>query len=175
MSHGVPYFDWREGRPRWCPGPSARAKGIAARDLKDGKGNYLPLEEALDLARELCVKHGILPDMAIRRVRVRRKSPFGASIVGYIYFLWTGDRVKIGFSKNPFNRTANLKTGLSDEVELIVASRGTMREERELHEVLKRWRLEGEWFTASNEVVQCMMRVAQGHRPARGKQSSNVP
>lgn len=34
----VPYFKWRDGRPRWEPGPGLRAKGFAGQDLKrDGQ------------------------------------------------------------------------------------------------------------------------------------------
>lgn len=49
----VPYFVWRDGRPRWNPGPKLRDAGWRGRDLKDALGQYLPLEAALQAARNL--------------------------------------------------------------------------------------------------------------------------
>jgi hypothetical protein len=37
----APYLKWRDGRPRFEPGPSLRARGFAGRDLRDGHGNWL--------------------------------------------------------------------------------------------------------------------------------------
>jgi integrase len=49
----VPYLAWRDGRPRWVPGPRLRAKGFKGRDLKDEQGRWLGLEAAIDAARAL--------------------------------------------------------------------------------------------------------------------------
>lgn len=49
----VPYFVWRDGRPRWVPGPKLRARGWKGRDLKDEAGQFLPLQAALAAARDL--------------------------------------------------------------------------------------------------------------------------
>lgn len=37
----VPYLKWRDGRPRFEPGPSLRAKGFRGIDLKDARGGWL--------------------------------------------------------------------------------------------------------------------------------------
>ena len=49
----VPYFQWREGRPRWIPGPRLRERGWRGRDLKDELGGWLLFEAALDAARAI--------------------------------------------------------------------------------------------------------------------------
>lgn len=37
----IRYFVWRDGRPRWVPGPKARALGFKGTDLKDQAGLWL--------------------------------------------------------------------------------------------------------------------------------------
>jgi hypothetical protein len=53
----IPYFRWREGRPRWEPGGEGgrrlAAGGFKAEDLKDGGGQWLGLEAAIARASEL--------------------------------------------------------------------------------------------------------------------------
>jgi hypothetical protein len=73
---------------------------------------------------------------------------FRRSIPGEIYFLRSGERIKIGFSKNQLVRAAGLKTGLSHGVETMAIVRGTEREERRAHAFLDRFRQSGEWFDA---------------------------
>lgn len=48
-----PYLKWRDGRPRWEPGPTVRAKGWVGRDLKDEADNWLGLEAAIEAAKAL--------------------------------------------------------------------------------------------------------------------------
>jgi len=45
-----PYMKWRDGRPRWEPGPGIR-KAFPGRDLKDADGNWLGLEAAIVAAK----------------------------------------------------------------------------------------------------------------------------
>ncbi len=49
----VPYFKWRDGRPRWEPGPGLRRRGIKGQDLKSPHGEWLDEMAALRRAREL--------------------------------------------------------------------------------------------------------------------------
>lgn len=49
----VPYLQWREGRPRWEPGPGLRARGHKGRDLKDDAGRWLGYGAAIEAARAL--------------------------------------------------------------------------------------------------------------------------
>lgn len=49
----IRYFLWRDGRPRWVPGPKARALGFKGQDLKDDAGAWLKYGAAIDLAQQL--------------------------------------------------------------------------------------------------------------------------
>lgn len=53
MKVKIPYLQWRDGRPRWEPGPALRKRGLKGRDLKDGDGNWLPLGDAMKAAEAL--------------------------------------------------------------------------------------------------------------------------
>ena len=44
------YFKWRDGRPRWEPGPGLRAKGWKGQNLQDEDGRWLGLEAAIAAA-----------------------------------------------------------------------------------------------------------------------------
>lgn len=44
------YFKWRDGRPRWEPGPGLRARGWRGRDLKTPAGEWLSYGRAIDAA-----------------------------------------------------------------------------------------------------------------------------
>lgn len=49
----VPYFLWRDGRPRWEPGPGARRLGMKGRDLKNEQGQWLSRGLAIAAADRL--------------------------------------------------------------------------------------------------------------------------
>jgi hypothetical protein len=49
----IPYFKWRDGRPRWEPGPGLRTAGHSGVDLKDGTGAWLEYAAAIARAQEL--------------------------------------------------------------------------------------------------------------------------
>jgi site-specific recombinase XerD len=53
MKLKVAYLKWRDGRPRWEPGPRLREKGWRGRDLKDDAGNWLDLARAIEAAESL--------------------------------------------------------------------------------------------------------------------------
>lgn len=53
MKLRVPYFVWRDGRPRWVPGPALRAKKWKGRDLKGPDGQWLSYGAAINEAIKL--------------------------------------------------------------------------------------------------------------------------
>lgn len=48
-----PNLSWRDGRPRWIPGPTVRARGWKPQDLKDEAGAWLSLGAAIAEADRL--------------------------------------------------------------------------------------------------------------------------
>lgn len=49
----IRYFKWRDGRPRWEPGPALRRLGFAGVDLKNAAGLWLSEGDAIVRAQEL--------------------------------------------------------------------------------------------------------------------------
>ncbi len=49
----IRYFKWRNGRPRWEPGPTVRALGFKGQNLKDEAGNWLDKIAAITAAEIL--------------------------------------------------------------------------------------------------------------------------
>lgn len=49
----VPFFVWRDGRPRWVPSPKLRRLGFKGRDLKDDRGQWLSKGAAIDACEAL--------------------------------------------------------------------------------------------------------------------------
>lgn len=87
-------------------------------------------------------------------------------LVGYVYFLWAGNRIKIGFSTKPYKRIFTLQTGISAPVKMMLAVVGTPKEEKALHRLLSDFRVQGEWFVANEAVRRIMMESAILGHPA---------
>lgn len=162
MSHGVKHFLWRDGRPRWHPSPSLRSLGLKGKDLKDEDGNYLPLIEALKEARRLNAEADRERGVDGRRLFDAPRKDRGRLSLhsdGYIYFLWIGPRVKIGFSTNPYRRLHELRTGMSAPMDKIAVVKGSTQDERRLHKRLKIYHSHGEWFRADEFVNRLLTEI----------------
>ena len=72
---------------------------------------------------------------------------------GKIYFIQQQDAVKIGFSKNPWARLAQLKVGMPYVATLLFHVVATKSQEQATHELFKKHRLEGEWFSICPEIL----------------------
>lgn len=69
-----------------------------------------------------------------------------------IYFIMSGDLVKIGYSNNPKKRFAALSTGCPFPCHLIGVTEGGPSEEAALHKAFAHLREKGEWFRFDVEV-----------------------
>lgn len=78
---------------------------------------------------------------------------------GVVYFIKSGDAIKIGFSTDVYKRIADIKTGATSEVFLLEYARAGREVERELHSMLKSERIRGEWFKASDKTEDIMWLV----------------
>lgn len=157
MSHGVAYFAWRDGMPRWTPGPDLRRAGARAVCLKDRKGRYLPLELALEAARSLNANVATVPRVAKVAEAERKRE---RTRPGYIYFLRCGAHVKIGYSNNWARRARELGTGSFADVTSIVAIGAEGALEGRVHAAFDGCRVKGEWFEITSElstfIVACV-------------------
>jgi hypothetical protein len=175
MKGDVPGLFWRDGRPRWVASPSQRRAGLKGLDLKDAEGNWLPLEAAREEAKRLNKKALTTSDVneqtAERRTRPKKWRPLRVRkpqedapsklVKGYVYAMKFEDKIKIGFSKQPLKRMHEMMTGMP-VAPLIIAVPGSMWDEGRLHWSLRRFHLQGEWFSADERVIKRLIKLALG-------------
>jgi len=76
-------------------------------------------------------------------------------MTGYVYAISDGcGRVKLGFSKNPKSRFVKVSTDNGAKCALLGSVPATREQEQELHTLLSRHRLNGEWFDESAKAVR---------------------
>ena len=71
-----------------------------------------------------------------------------------IYFIRSGDAIKIGHSKNDVKgRLSAIKLHSPHETELLGIVLGGRSEEKEIHSLFSRHRIRGEWFTSCEDIL----------------------
>lgn len=73
---------------------------------------------------------------------------------GTIYFVRCVDWVKIGWSSDLKGRLKSLQTTAPGEIKLIGKTRGSIKQERDLHSRFAHHRVSGEWFNADPEILE---------------------
>ena len=63
-----------------------------------------------------------------------------------IYFLKANDRIKIGYSHDPYDRILSIQTSSPYKIEVLLLIDGNRDKERELHTQFRDLRRSGEWF-----------------------------
>lgn len=87
------------------------------------------------------------------------RDKFRSDYAGSIYAVLAGDFVKVGFTKGDVSeRIAKLQTGCPLPLQLIATGPGGRYMERSLHDLLKRFRVHGEWFRADPLVLESIHR-----------------
>ena len=77
--------------------------------------------------------------------------------MGYIYFIATKDKIKIGYTKNSVEkRLKQLQTGNDENLVLLGYLRGESEEEKILHKQFSKYRIRhnGEWFFPADELIE---------------------
>jgi hypothetical protein len=69
-----------------------------------------------------------------------------------VYFIVAGPTVKIGVSSNICARIATLKTGICHPIEAVYVENGRRFSESSLHAKFDAHRMQGEWFSLSDEI-----------------------
>jgi len=87
-----------------------------------------------------------------------------------IYLILAGDAaMKIGVSLNPEERLEELQTGNHLELRLIASfycgsQKKSMRVEKDLHRILSKWHIRGEWFRPNlAKAVKVMIEMCGGN------------
>lgn len=74
----------------------------------------------------------------------------------FVYFIQAdqGGPIKIGFtSDDPQKRLSQLQTGNAARLRLLGSIKGDIAREKDFHDSLAEWRLQGEWFEAHPKVL----------------------
>lgn len=72
-------------------------------------------------------------------------------IGGYVYYAVCGQRVKIGFSMNPWSRVREIARSMKG-TKLVTYERGTYAREKFRHRQFEEFNIHGEWFYLSKEL-----------------------
>jgi Meiotically up-regulated gene 113 len=73
-----------------------------------------------------------------------------------VYFIQgtKSGNIKIGFSGDPYFRISQLRTGASEPLVMLGMAQGTRRDEKNLHVMFCRDRIDGEWFKYSERLAE---------------------
>ena len=71
-----------------------------------------------------------------------------------IYLISTNTHIKLGFSKNPKRRLKQLQTANAEKLMLLKVFPGDKKVEKELHDLLDEYRMEGEWFLYDDDIFK---------------------
>jgi Meiotically Up-regulated Gene 113 (MUG113) protein len=102
---------------------------------------------------------------ALRRLEkpTRHKSDFDST---EIYFIECGDFIKIGHSTRLGLRLSGIGVDNPHPVVLLHEARGTIRDEKMLHEHFAHLRHRGEWFRRDAELLAFIEKLKAAHRAA---------
>lgn len=129
-------WSWKKGDPRWDEYWRRKREAEKAEAIRRELENYTEDEQEL------------------ANIEKNAKKP-PKKCKGYIYFIQglCGGAIKIGYSKNPEKRLAELQTGYPDTLTILLMIPGTEATERTLHRQFEASRLKGEWFRPDKYVI----------------------
>lgn len=84
-----------------------------------------------------------------RQYKSDTKTDAGGKKDSYVYVIgtvWGAPALKIGFSKNPWARIVELQTAQSEKLEVLATFKCRSHSEVDIHDILKPYRKQGEWF-----------------------------
>ena len=72
---------------------------------------------------------------------------------GYVYFVWDGEAIKIGFAMEPIKRLAGLRSSRSSELKMLGAIAAHRHMEKMLHHRFVHLKIRGEWFQPGEDLL----------------------
>ena len=150
----IRYYSVRAGNGYWQPTPKMRRLGFEPIPCgPDGPTAWRIAEEAN--RRWQAVRGG-----ADAKAVTPQESETLADRLGHVYVIFSGDRVKIGFSRKPFARIGDLMTGFAAPPRMVIVFRGRPRDEKALHARFAAHRASGEWFRLTAALQREIMRLS---------------
>ncbi len=128
----------------------------------------------------LVLNYSRFRDQGLRAAETERKRRYreGGALPpteGYVYFARFADRIKIGFSRNPSARVAELRIAAPDIV-LAGSFRGTEDDEAALHAKFSGLSIGGEWFKAEESLLhEIVVRTTSVRSPDYSASASASP
>jgi hypothetical protein len=83
----------------------------------------------------------------------------------YVYFVRSGNHVKVGRAINPVDRVRRLQTSHPSKLSLIAAVPAHSSLEAAIHTRFARLRSEGEWFVLDDEFMAFIQKIRDGANP----------
>ena len=80
-----------------------------------------------------------------------------------VYFVQQGNKgpIKIGTSINPLRRLSELQTSHHEQLNIIGVVEGDKTVEKVFHKLFEKFRLYGEWFKPSKDIIDCLLTFPQ--------------
>jgi len=133
---------------------------IRARALWRGKDNRQPTGAEMEEIGRRCLQlqHEMLDwrwrPKGRKALRMRRNS-------GFVYFLRSGDLIKIGFATNIRKRITDLQIANPGELVLLASMRGSPWIEKKLHHRFRSLRSRGEWFSSGPRLLDFIKTIQE--------------
>jgi hypothetical protein len=116
----------------------------------------------------------VLPDLAVAILAAAKTKDTYAPMPnerprgpGFVYFIRCGEYVKVGFTKNPQERTKSLRSMTPYPTKMLKVIAGTMAGERAIHKVLAEYHHHFEWFRLEDTLREAIA-LLPGRRPRHG-------
>lgn len=134
-----------------------RGKRTAMQDPGNGA---VPTVEFIQRYREITTQ--------ISGAAVTQKRAARARASGTIYVVGFGNYVKIGYTRDPAQRLADLQTGCPEQLTIYLHLAGSLEDEASLHRRFRAQRAKGEWFRLSGDLAK-WIKSEKVHQRAQGE------
>lgn len=116
-----------------------------------------PMEESFNsYLSSIRYTKSYLFSLYVKDASKKRKIEEQAKSVVYFFIDKNKKTLKIGTSINWKERLKSIQTTCSTEIDILKTIPGDVRTEREWHHRFAKYRLQGEWFTASKELLMAI-------------------
>ncbi|MGI9570457.1 MAG: Lin1244/Lin1753 domain-containing protein [Desulfobulbia bacterium] len=93
---------------------------------------------------------------------------------GYVYFIESGEQIKIGYSANPWSRVKDIRSDDHRNPALLAQFKGTIQDEKIVHRLFATENVEGEWFKSTPILKLVAANVRKGTASTLGEVRSLV-